>query len=290
MAFVTPSGLTEEGTSKTIEAGGMTVHYHDIGEGEPILFSHSYGPGTTAWITWHKVVDEFAKHFRCILWDMPNFAKTGPTVFDEGIHSMQARVGAELLDALGIESAFWVGNSQGGQSSMVAALKYPERVRKVLIGGGHIGTGGDRYLMGNRPSEGIRATREVMQNPTKENVRRYLGVHLDNQELVTDELVDYIHYWHTWSPEFVEARAKSRSPAHDYTAELDTVEVPAMILWGRYDRMVVFEVGINMLNHLQDARMLLLDGVGHWAPFEKPAEYTAHVLTFLRGYEAYEPA
>ena len=36
MAFVTPSGLTEEGTSKTIEAGGMTVHYHDIGEGEPI--------------------------------------------------------------------------------------------------------------------------------------------------------------------------------------------------------------------------------------------------------------
>jgi len=28
----------------------MTVQYHDVGKGEPVLFLHSYGPGTTAWI------------------------------------------------------------------------------------------------------------------------------------------------------------------------------------------------------------------------------------------------
>jgi hypothetical protein len=33
MAFITSNGLTEEGTSKTIQAGGMTVHYHDLGAG-----------------------------------------------------------------------------------------------------------------------------------------------------------------------------------------------------------------------------------------------------------------
>jgi pimeloyl-ACP methyl ester carboxylesterase len=48
MAFIASNGLTEAGTSKTIEAGGMTVHYHDAGAGEPVLFLHSYGPGTTA--------------------------------------------------------------------------------------------------------------------------------------------------------------------------------------------------------------------------------------------------
>lgn len=289
MAFVTADGLTEEGTSKTIEAGGMKVHYHDIGEGEPILFSHSYRPGTTAWITWHKVVGEFAKHYRCILWDMPNFAKSGPVVFNEGIHSVQARVGTQLLDALGIDSAYWVGNSQGGQSSMVAALNHPERVRKFVLGGAHIGTGGDRYLLGNMPSEGWRATVEVMQKPTKENVRRYLSVHIDNQKLVTDELVDYIHHWETWSPEFTEAREKSTSPSHDYTAQLDAIQAQGMMVWGRYDRMVVFEMGIAMLNHLNDARMVLLDEVGHWSPFEKPAEYTAHVLGFLKGYDNFGP-
>ena len=34
MAFIASNGLTEAGTSKTIKAGGMTVHYHDIGMGE----------------------------------------------------------------------------------------------------------------------------------------------------------------------------------------------------------------------------------------------------------------
>ena len=42
--FVATNGLTEAGTSKTVAAGGMTVHYHDVGEGEPVLFLHSYGP------------------------------------------------------------------------------------------------------------------------------------------------------------------------------------------------------------------------------------------------------
>ena len=62
MPFIASNGLTEEGTAKTIAVGGMpggmNVHYHDVGEGEPVLFLHSYGPGTTAWITFHKTVGQ----------------------------------------------------------------------------------------------------------------------------------------------------------------------------------------------------------------------------------------
>jgi hypothetical protein len=66
MPFIASNGLTEAVTGKTIAAGGMNVHYHDVGEGEPVLFLHSYGPGTTAWITFHKVVGALSEHFRCI--------------------------------------------------------------------------------------------------------------------------------------------------------------------------------------------------------------------------------
>src|SRR5438128_626302 len=207
MPFIASNGLTEAGTSKTIAAGGMNVHYHDLGAGEPVLFLHSYGPGTTAWITFHKAVGELSRHFRCILMDLPNFSKTGPIVYSEGVHSVQARTAVGLLDALGIARAHWVGNSQGGQSAMVAAIAYPERVGKFVMGGSHIGTGGDRYLLANRPSEGSRATRQAVDDPSRENIAHYLRVHIDDESLVTDELVDYIHRAHTWSPEFIEARA-----------------------------------------------------------------------------------
>src|SRR5437773_7835013 len=158
MPFIASNGLTEEGTAKTIAVGGMPggmpsgmkVHYHDIGEGEPVLFLHSYGPGTTAWITFHKIVGRLSEHFRCILMDLPNFSRTGPVVYREGVHALQARTAVALLDALGIVEAYWVGNSQGGQSAMVAAISYPERVRKFVMGGSHIGTGGDRDLEPHR--------------------------------------------------------------------------------------------------------------------------------------------
>jgi len=72
-------------------------------------------------------VGALSQHFRCILMDLPNFSKTGPIVYKEGVHAVQARTAVALLDALGIPRAHFVGNSQGGQSSMVVAMTYPDR-------------------------------------------------------------------------------------------------------------------------------------------------------------------
>jgi 2-hydroxy-6-oxonona-2,4-dienedioate hydrolase len=55
-----------------------------------------------------------------------------------------------------------------------------------------------------------------------------------------------------------------------------------LLIHGRYDRMVAFEISIAILNHIDDSRMVLLNNCGHWAPFEKPEEYTAQVLAFLK--------
>jgi pimeloyl-ACP methyl ester carboxylesterase len=216
--------------------------------------------------------------------DLPNFSKTGPVVYQEGVHAVQARTAVALLDALGIAEAHWVGNSQGGQSAMVAAISYPERVRKFVMGGSHIGTGGDRYLMASRPSEGSRATRQALDDPSPDNIRRYLRVHIDDDGLVTDELVNYIHRAHTWSPEFIEARRQSLSLPHDYAPDLPGIKSPVLLIHGRYDRMVPFEVSIAILNHIADSRLVLLNNCGHWPPFEKPEEWIAQVVAFLRGY------
>jgi pimeloyl-ACP methyl ester carboxylesterase len=138
--------------------------------------------------------------------------------------------------------------------------------------------------MANRPSEGSRATRVALDDPSRENIARYLRVHIDDEALVTDELVDYIFHAHTWSPAFMEARRQSVSVPHDYAPELARIQAPVLLIHGRYDRMVAFEVSIAILNHIADSRVVLLNNCGHWPPFEKPAEWAAQVLGFLRGY------
>src|ERR1700758_4766752 len=92
MPFIASNGLTAAASSKSIAAGGMNVHYHEVGDGEPVLFLHSYGPSTTAWITFHKALGELSRHYRCILMDLPNFSKTGPIIYREGVHGLQAPV------------------------------------------------------------------------------------------------------------------------------------------------------------------------------------------------------
>ena len=85
-------------------------------------------------------------------------------------------------------------------------------------------------------------------------------------------------------PDHIEARKNSFSTPHSNMADLGQIKQPVLIIHGRYDRMVAFEVSIAILNHVADSRLVLLNDCGHWPPFEKPAEWAAHVLTFLRGY------
>jgi 2-hydroxy-6-oxonona-2,4-dienedioate hydrolase len=273
--------LTETGTSRTLQAGGMTIHYHEAGQGYPVVFLHSYGPGTTAWITFHKIIGVLSQHFRCILMDLPNFGRTGPVVFNEPVHDLQARTALHLMDALGIDQAHLVGNSQGGQSAMVFAYTYPHRIDRLVTGACHIATGGDRYLMANKPSEGSRASREVYDHPTRDNVRRYLRVHLDDASLVTDDLVEYIYQNHTGHADHEEARQQSVSVYHDHGPDIATIQAPTLIIWGRYDRMCAFEIGIAALNHIDNSRLLLLNKCGHWPPYEHPQEYATQVRGFL---------
>jgi 2-hydroxy-6-oxonona-2,4-dienedioate hydrolase len=94
----------------------------------------------------------------------------------------------------------------------------------------------------------------------------------------------YIHRAHTRSPEFIEARRKLRRAPHDYTPELPCIQAPVLLMRGRYDRIVSFEVSIAILNRIAEKRLVLLDYCGHWPPFKKPAEWAAQALAFLQGY------
>jgi pimeloyl-ACP methyl ester carboxylesterase len=58
-----------------------------------------------------------------------------------------------------------------------------------------------------------------------------------------------------------------------------------LLIHGRYDQMVAFEVSIAILNHIAGSRLVLLNSCGHWQPFEKPAEWAAQVLALLRGHK-----
>jgi pimeloyl-ACP methyl ester carboxylesterase len=42
---------------------------------------------------------------------------------------------------------------------------------------------------------------------------------------------------------------------HDYTQDFAGIQAPVLLIHGRYDRMVAFEVGIAILNHIAASRL-----------------------------------
>jgi 2-hydroxy-6-oxonona-2,4-dienedioate hydrolase len=267
-----------------IEVDGSPIHFHDVGEGPPLLMMQTYGPlpGTTAWFTWSQVIDEFAARYRCILIDHPNYGLTGPVVYHEPVHDVNARTAVSVLDHLGIGAVTGIGNSVGATSVLDLYLRYPGRIKNLVIGGCHASTGGDPYVIVPFPSEVSRYFAESQEGPPdRDKIRRLLGGLLYDQQLVTDGFVEAAYRAGVEHPEHADARRASTSVAHSNLLELEKVTVPTLIVHGRFDRMVPYEQALMLLTYISTANLVLLNRCGHWPQYEQPKEFASHVLRFL---------
>ncbi|PKO57975.1 MAG: 2-hydroxy-6-oxo-2,4-heptadienoate hydrolase, partial [Betaproteobacteria bacterium HGW-Betaproteobacteria-19] len=118
-----------------IDVGGIRTNYHDLGSGFPLLLIHGSGPGVSGYVNWRTVMNELARERRVIIPDMVGFGFTERPAgqrYDVDVWVAQA-IG--LLDALGIEQADIVGNSFGGALALKLAIRYPKRLRRIVLMG-----------------------------------------------------------------------------------------------------------------------------------------------------------
>lgn len=280
------SGLdpaAERATSRTVTAGGVPVHYHEAGQGDPLVLLHSFGPrpGMTAWLTFHRVLGTLARRYRCLAVDLPNFGRTGPVTFSEPVHAMMARTVAALLDELGVGPAPVAGTSVGATTAIQLALDHPGRATRLVLGSCHASTGGDPYLLSPSPTEATRLLIEAAADPGRPAMRRALAALVADEREVDDALLDYVTGCAARAGAHAEAVRASRNVPHSNLAELARIDVPALIIHGRQDRMVPLEQALMLLAYLPSADLVVLNRCGHWPPFERPADYAECVLSFL---------
>ena len=67
----------------------------------------------------------------------------------------------------------------------------------------------------------------------------------------------------------------------DYTADLETVSCPTLILQGLEDALTPPGGGVIMSRRIPGSRLRMLENCGHGIPTEQPDEFHAEVETFL---------
>ncbi len=114
-----------------IKANGIELYYELHGpETAPVLaLSNGILMSTASWAFQMPVL---SRHYRLLLYDCRG---QGQSDHPEGPYSMELHADdlAALLDALGIESAHMGGISYGGEVAQAFALKYPDRVRSLIL-------------------------------------------------------------------------------------------------------------------------------------------------------------
>lgn len=279
---ITAEGLTDEGTSRFVDAGSVRVHYNEAGSGVPVVFIHGGGPGASGWNNWFPNIGPISQEFRVLLIDKPGWGKSSPVVIEEPRFQFNARVLRDMLDALGIEKAHLVGNSMGGGTAAKFAVDYPERIGKLVLMGS---AGGGPSLFFPGPPEGIKVIWDVWADPTVENFEKMVKVFCYDSSFATPELLQRRVDGILATPEHLEARAKTKPQflrPNDLTPELHRIAAETLVIWGRDDRFEALDTALKFIRYIPNADLIVYTRCGHWAQYEQSAKFNRDLLAFLK--------
>ena len=129
-------------THRSIAIDGMSTHYLDAGEGEAVVLLHGGEFGAGAEIAWEKTIPALAAQYRVLAPDMLGFGDSAKVMdFTDG-RGFRIRHIARFCEALGVESAHFIGNSMGAINLLtdLTANKpvLPVRTAVAICGGGDI--------------------------------------------------------------------------------------------------------------------------------------------------------
>ena len=117
-----------------IASGTASLLCREWGEGAPLVLLHGNGEDS---LYFEKQFDLFSRYFRVIAVDSRGHG--GSTHGEEGLSiGLMAEDVLAVLDALGIERAHLLGFSDGGNIALSFALRWPERVDKLILNGANI--------------------------------------------------------------------------------------------------------------------------------------------------------
>jgi pimeloyl-ACP methyl ester carboxylesterase len=113
-----------------VRANGVSLYYEEHGAGEPIVCVH--GTSGSAAI-WDDAATELATRGRTIVYDRRGcFRSERPEPYVTNVHE-HADDAASLIEAVAAAPAIVLGRSYGGQIAIDLALRYPDRVRALVL-------------------------------------------------------------------------------------------------------------------------------------------------------------
>ncbi|MGH7935277.1 MAG: alpha/beta fold hydrolase [Candidatus Binataceae bacterium] len=258
------------------------------GEGFPLLLLHGAGGHAE---NRARNLPFFAKHYRAIAMDFLWHGKSQTEGFNEEVLPPLVDQVRDVLDALKLPRVHLGGQSLGGWVAMLFALKYPERVEKLIL------TTATGYVPDEGSVPGFRAPRvnpdlkpslTFLDDPSEANIRERLQRVVFDPAVITDEMVAVRQAIYRdpalnrVQREFLRNYPNGPGPARHWITDAigSRIVQPTLVYWGDKNQPGP-EVGKRLASVIPHAKFHSEPLTGHWAQYENHEQYNRIALEFL---------
>lgn len=249
----------------------------EAGAGAPLVLIMGF---TGDHLAWGFQVPAFAQAHRVVAFDNRGAGQTDAPDAPYTIRQM-ADDTVGLMDALGIDRAHVLGVSMGGMIAQEVALNHPDRVLTLQL---HCTLArSDAYVQALSAS-----WRDIRTSLSREGALRAFGPWLFAPATYAER------------PEFVEAllqtalqnphpqtltgflRQGEAITGHDTLDRLGGIRCPTLVSVGEEDILVPPRFSRELASRIPGAELRTIEGAGHAYFWERPDEFNAMCLDFLR--------
>lgn len=264
---------------RTIEIDGLRTHFLEAGAGESLVLLHGGEFGANAEISWEHVIPVLARRYRVLAPDMLGFGESAKVVdFTDG-RGMRIRHIARFCAVLGIDSAYFVGNSMGAVNLFADTTstdpRLPVRAMATICGGGQI-----------QANDHMRALYDF--DATLPAMRAIVTALFASPAYPADE--DYVRrrFDAATAPGAWEAIAAARfrrpgapPPPAPADRPFERVRVPTLVIEGGADKLLPRGWAAEIAGRIPEAESAVIAEAGHCPQIERPDAVNALLLDFL---------
>ena len=256
----------------TANVNGITIGYDDEGTGDDVLVLVHGHPFDRS--MWRPQVEHFAAAgWRVIAADLRGYGETtvvpGITPLDVFANDI-----AGLLDHLGVEKFVLAGLSMGGQIVMECARTFPERLRGLVLA--------DTFAQAETP-QGRRNRNDMADRLLREGMSGYatevLWKMVAPHNTAAGEHVAKM--MHNAPPEGAAAALRGRAERPDYTATLEAITVPTLVVVGGDDEYTPVKDAEYLHERVPGSTLVVVDGAAHMPNLERPEVFNKAVAELL---------
>ncbi len=274
---------------------GRRAVYRIAGDGPPVVLIHGMLNSSSHW---HAVAERLAGAHTVVA---PDLIGHGDSAAPRGDYSLGAHAASirDLLTAIGIERATFVGHSLGGGVAMQFFYQFPERVERLaLVSSGGLGKEVSPMLR-TAALPGTAPLLSVTINPRLLGAIRTLGSRMRERGMD--------------SGAYLQAVARALGPLQNAGAReafLQTLRsvidvrgqrvsatdrlylleaIPMLIVWGERDHTIPLEHGRAAHRALPNSMFRTLPGAAHFPNLEDPEGLAAALLEFIAATDPVPP-